>query len=526
MVPSRFEPIRDGRIELVGRGYYGAGGKKSYGMQWADSTWKVRWTWPQAAYYIWPALTPLDHQMLVWKALPPVDSAYHYFCYMLTADVVGDSVTPPDTIVRMDANTLTYSGTSWGRRRWVVMQDGQQIPARPLRIYRSDSVGHWEQMRTPGLDALQGMRAVALDSTNVLVVTSEAAADLRWAMLRDTSWIVDPAPLTPPLQGRLAPRLGWLANGVLRMVWASYADYVCRRDYRGGGWTPADTLRAEFPEPGFQYLFYDAQLSAERSQTPAIAWDGYGLGNDNAYYIWCAFPTDSGGYEVGHVVPGSWEDANPTLVRDENEDVWLAWWRYSTSEGIFWTHSYTTATSSAPIADEESGRPRLRWTLSESAPGTWWGVMRSVGGAPAERVARVRATPALTMSWADSSAPAGASIRYAIRRECRDVRYQQTSASAEWRPRDARIALTRRSANPASDAIELELSGASAGTVEVVLYDIQGRSVVSQRSSTAGSGVDALRVPFAPSLRSGLYFLRVRGSDGRESRPLKVAVLR
>jgi hypothetical protein len=524
MVPDRFEPIRQGRIELVARGYYGAGGQKSYGFEWADSAWRVRWTLPRAAYYIWPALTPSDRQMLVWKAFPPVDSAYNYYCYMVTSDVVGDLLTPPDTIARVDASTLSYSGTSWGNRRWVVMQDGYSYPEPPLRIYRSDSGGRWVQVRTPGLDGLHGIEAVAIDSTSILVVTCEAASKLRWATLRDTDWTVDPAPLSS--RAPLGPSLARLGGGSLRIGWATTDDFVCLRSYRGSDWGPTDTLRAELPYPEAQYLFYDVEQSSEIGATPAIAWDGYGLAAaDGAYHIWVSFPRDSG-YEVGQVVPGTWDDANPILVRDENEDVWLAWWRWDERDGLYWTHSYSTAIPRTPAVDEVDGRPRLRWLLSEPSPYSWWGVMRSVNGAPSERVARLRASWVGAMSWSDSTAPPGASLRYSIRRECRDVRYQVTSGETKWRPRGAVLALTRRGSNPVSSTIDLDLSGADAGSVEVRLYDLQGRVVSSVRFTTAGTGIDELHVPLDSDVHSGLYFIRVRGSDGRISHALKVALIR
>ncbi len=478
---------------------------------------------PGDNYFIYPALThPDSRQLMVWKSTSGPDSAYHYFSYIITADVVGDSVAPPDTVARVDAESFSYSGTSWDSTTWVSFRDGTGLEA-ALRIYRKRGSGPWRQMRTPGLFAYQGLRSVAIDSVTVLVVTGEESYDTRWALLRDTTWIVSPQVLWS--LSCQAPNLARGPDGTIRCMCLGFDNGLYERTYRDGVWSEPDTVRAIVPHPDWGYIFYEVSASAEESARPALVWDGYAVQHDTAFYVWVAFPTDSG-IGVGERIEDSWEASEPTAVRDENEDVWVAWWRWSQFQGAYWTHSYTTATSSAPVVDEESGRPRLRWTLSESAPGTWWGVMRSVGGAPAERVARVRATPALTVSWADSSAPAAASIRYAIRRECRDVRYQITSASAEWRSRDPRIALTRRSANPASDAIEFELSGAAAGRVEVVLYDVQGRVAMTQRAATSGSGVDALRVPFATSLRSGLYFLRVRGSDGRESRPIKLAVLR
>ena len=520
MVPDRFEPLRNGRIELIGSGYYGSGDRKAYGLVWEDTAWTARWAMATDNYAIWPAVTPLDREFLVWKTTTSVDSAYHEFSYIVTADVVDTAVTPPDTVARVDAASWSYAGTSWGTRRWVATRFGQQIPMPPLRIYRSDSPHQWRQMWVGGLNAYHGVVAAALDSVTVFVVTSDSDDRIHWGLLSDTTWSVQPG--YPEIHGPQTPSIVRQSDGSLRLAWANTDSVVYTRVFANGAWGPTDTVRAVLPEAA-QYLFYEAQVSREGGEHPALAWSGYASRIDVADYIWVSFAAEIG-FGIGERIEGSWEGINPTLVVDENEDVWVAWWRLY--DGIYWTHSYATATSSVPLVDEQGKHPRLRWTLSEAAPGTWWGVMRSTDGAPPERVGRARAGPGTTLTWADSSAPGAASLRYAIRRECRDVRYQVTSAYAEWRSRGAVLALSRRSANPASDAIELEVSGANAGSLEVLLYDLQGRTVSTLRMSTTGSGVDALRVPLGPRVRTGLYFLRVRGSDGRLSRGLKVAVLR
>ena len=521
MVPDRFEPLRNGHIELIGNGYHGAGGRALHSLVWQDSCWLDNRAQALEGYTVYPVISHPDRQWMVWKSTAPLDSAYHYFSYIVTADVIGDSVTPPDTVVRMDAASFAYRGTSWNGRRWVAVCDGQgAAQPLPMRVFRSDTVFHWAQMRTGSITGINGLAIAALDSSSALVVGCDWPEGMRWGILRDTSWVQEPDPLEPGLWSE--PRLARRPGGSLLLAWTTAQRNIFLREYRDGAWSSRDTIQALYPEPA-PYLFMDPAFSQEVSEYPATAWFGYGSGSDFAYYIWVAFPTDSG-FGVGERIPGSWEGVEPSVVRDENEDVWVAWWRFY--DGIYWTHSHSTENSSVPVIDEESLRPRLHWTLSGPAPGTWWGVMRSADGAPPERVGRVRAGPGTEMSWADSSAPAAASLRYAVRRECRDVRYQVTSAFAEWRARGAKLLLARRSANPATDAIELEVSGANAGSVEVLLYDLQGRTVSSERMSTTGSGVDALRVPLSQRVRSGLYFLRVRGSDGRLSRGLKVAVLR
>lgn len=520
IVPSRFEPIRNGRIELIGNGYYGTGGRRLYGFEWADSAWRVRWSSDVQSYVVWPTITPPERQMLVWKTTNPVDSAYHYFSHIVTADVVGDTLTPPDTIARVNAASLTYMGGSRGRRRWVAVRDGNGLLGSTFFLFRSDSSRTWTQMRTSELNATHGIALAPLDSVSVLVVTSEWSEQLRWGVLRDTSWTADPTPLAD--YGPHGPSLIRHADGRIRVAWSSYDDFLRTRVFENGAWAEPETIRAALPDT-VQHLFYGASLSAEGSARPALAWYGYKIRDDVAWYVWVAFPTDSG-FGVGEKLPGSWNGHSPDCLVDENGDVWVAWMR--DWDGLYWTHSYCTATPSTPTVGEVDGRPRLRWSLTEPAPGTWWAVLRSADGGPSEPVARIRAGAGVEMTWSDSTATPGAVLRYSIRSECRDARYRVTSAEAEWRPRGASIGLAIRSENPASTLVRFELSGASAGTVEVLLYDLFGRQVAKRRENASGSGVDRFELPLAGRFRPGLYLLRVRGSDDRLSHAAKVVVIR
>lgn len=520
IVPSRFEPIRNGRIELIGNGYYGSGGRRLYGFVWADSAWRVRWSSDVQSYVVWPTITPPERQMLVWKTTNPVDSAYHYFSYIVTADVVGDTLTPPDTIARVDAASLVYMGGSWGRRRWVAIRDGSGLPGSTFFLYRSDSSGSWTQMRTSDLTATHDIELAPLSSTDVLVVTSEFDASIGWGILRDTVWTTAATKIAE--RGDAGTSLVQQLDGRLRLAWASYDDFLRSRVFANSAWAEPETIRAALPD-SVQHLFYGASLSAEGSVHPALAWYGYKIRDDVAWYVWVSFPTDSG-FGVGERLPGSWNGHSPRCLVDENGDVWVSWWR--DWDGLYWTHSFCTATPSAPTVGEEAGRPQLRWSLTEPAPGTWWAVLRSTDGGPTEPVARIRAGAGVEMTWSDSMAPTGVVLRYSIRRECRDARFRITSAEAEWRPRGAAIGLVIRSENPAGTSVRFELSGASAGTVEVLLYDLFGRQVAKRRENASGSGADRFELPLAGRIRPGLYLLRVRGSDDRLSHAAKVVVIR
>lgn len=528
VTPSRFEPLRNGRIELIAEGYYGTPARRQYGFEWADSSWRVRWSQDVEAYVAWPAITWPDRQMVVWKTTTPIDSAYHYLSHLIVQDVIGDSLTPPDTVVRrIDAASLGYSGAAWGSRRWVAMRDANGQPGETLRLFRSDAPGQWTQMRTTELTGAHGLQIAPLDSNRVMVLTDENDYGVRAGLLADTAWSVAAGRLADYASGGLwlhsvAPGEFMFAAALAPADPTLLDDLIVTRVCRGGTWEEPETLTVEHPGT-IQHLFYGPSPSAEVSEHPALVWYGYQTQVDVASYVWVAFPTDSG-FAPGERLEGSWQGHSARCVQDENGDVWVAWWR--DWDGMYWTHSYCTATPGAPEVGEQAGRPLLRWNLSTPAPRTWWAVLRSSDGGPAEVVGRVRAGPGTSMAWADSSAPAGAALRYAVRRECRDVRYRVTSTEAQWRPRGPTIGLAIRSENPAGSAVRLELSGVGAGACEVVLFDLQGRQVRRHRVLANGSGVDEFELPLDAGLHPGLYFARAMGLDGRSSPAVRVVVVR
>jgi hypothetical protein len=81
--------------------------------------------------------------------------------------------------------------------------------------------------------------------------------------------------------------------------------------------------------------------------------------------------------------------------------------------------------SSSPVAQQQGSSVLVRWNLTETAPETWWAVLRQTADGTYEPIARVRAGNSIEMSWLDQTAPAGA--RYRIRRECLDKNYEWLS---------------------------------------------------------------------------------------------------
>src|SRR5262249_8105862 len=151
---------------------------------------------------------------------------------------------------------------------------------------------------------------------------------------------------------------------------------------------------------------------------------------------------------------------------------------------------YTTATAGAPQIGGVAANRLVTWTLSEPAPESWWAVLRSRNGAPFEVAARVRAGATTQMSWNDKSLPGN--LRYKIRRECVDTRYQAESAEGGW-PRLAHpIPIKLHVKNPFVDGADVMLSGAAAGPVDIQLYDLQGRLMLRTKGNASGIGEESV----------------------------------
>jgi len=204
----------------------------------------------------------------------------------------------------------------------------------------------------------------------------------------------------------------------------------------------------------------------------------------------------------------------------------LAGWDFWT--GMFWIHTYNRATAENVRIEGHGRNRRIAWTLSEPAPETWWAVLRARGREDFEPVARVRAGPGLDMSWTDTSPPAGL-LRYKIRRESVDRRYEWESPVVRTPERSKTLVLRAPSPWPVAREGALQLFNASDGPLELRLYDLQGRMVLRESGVATGSGEDVVRFDLAQApvpISNGIYFAVVRDSEGKANEGIKLVVLR
>jgi hypothetical protein len=266
-------------------------------------------------------------------------------------------------------------------------------------------------------------------------------------------------------------------------------------------------------------------MSHDSEEYPVLAWKAMSSKGGGDATCVCV-PNDSG-FTVAEDIPELADAARLGVARDRWGDAWVAW--YTLSDGMFFIHSHTVATSSAPRFANKSLTPRLTWTLSEPAPKTWWAVQRAVGDGEFDVVGHARAGPDLNLTFSDSTAPRDAMLRFRIRRESVDKRYEWLSDEATWWPRVTRLILALKGGRPVADVIEFSVTGSGSGVLEPRLYDLQGRLVASERIESNGSGRDSSRFNISgvsPSLRNGIYFLRVHDGAGHVSNAVKVVVVR
>jgi hypothetical protein len=211
------------------------------------------------------------------------------------------------------------------------------------------------------------------------------------------------------------------------------------------------------------------------------------------------------------------------IVRDVNGDAWVAW--SSFSDGMFFAHTYTIATTSTPTVTTSGSDRTLHWTLSELAPETWWAVLAARDGGPCEEVARVRAADVLEMSWTDTSAPAN-EIRYKIRRESVDTRYQWLSDEVVW-DGTTPVALSLLNADATAERVMLTWQGTGAGALEATVERRTETTDWQAIGAALAAGPDRLRFEdstVVPGTRHGYRLAYVEGGETRLTTPAWVEV--
>ena len=534
--PERIDRDASGQLLLLASAHGGLG--ETAGFRWAGSTWTIAWRLGYEIGFSFPVVSPPGTYHMIWKSLeglgPNGDRSH-----LVMTRVVGDVVSPPDTIALVWGGTGSYAAAASLKRRWAMVGDLDTLRvSHALRLFYSDTVASWHEVPVQGSGDF-GCAAASLDDTTALVVWSGIHEGANWGILRGTRWTPGAQELPFGLITYL-PRFRPRPDGGLWLAGATQNEWITVTSFREGVWSAPESLRCMYKDHTAPEYSDAIDLSQDPGQYPAAAWSAAN-GNTGIETVCAAVPSDSG-FGVADDVSNSDDGLLPVIAKDTNGDVWVAWWKYF--DGMFWTHTYTTAIASTPQIIGAGPHRKLTWTLSELAAETWWAVLRSVNGGPFESVARVRASSALEMSWTDVP-PTANLLAYKIRRECVDTRYAWESAAvtlgAGARPPIYLGPPINLPGDPGEgpeqtgvpedrrwNRLRLSLNGAEAGPLAAKVYDLQGREVM-QRSSKARGGQEPFELDLAEARRrlpTGIYFLRVSDATGRASNAVRFVILR
>ncbi len=525
IAPQVMEADPAGKL-LLYAGIVGGLGRDTYGFEWTGSQWSETWQLGYGTGFLWPVPAPPGRYPLVWKGIVSIDEGGLSISPIVMSEAIGNAVLEPDTALWTVIGDVEYAAAMATQRRWVVAHDigrGGGFP-HDLRLVYSDAAGIWREIQVAGSGDL-GVSVIALDDTSALVAWTGTfdGPGIRWGTLHGNTWKQGES---DPWAGQLyllRPRLRSRPSGGYWLAWAADSCVVIST-WRDGAWDTPERIDCAYRRPGF-YISGSTDASRDDGEFPVLAWSSQNALAGAQTTLCVCVPNDSG-FTVADEIEGSEEVVLHAVARDRNGDVWVAWWRYF--DGMFWTHTYTTATASRPSVTGSAGVRQVRWTLSEPAPETWWAVLRSVGGTEYEEVARVRATWNPMMSWTDP-APNSGSVRYRIRRECLDKRYEWLSEPSVGVLRTHRVLALSLVSSPVRGMVEVEVTDAAQGRLEVTLFDLQGRVAMRRERMATGSGSDSIRldVTDAPnSIAPGVYFLQARDASGRTSAAVKVAIVR
>jgi len=492
-------------------------------LGWRDSLWTpLLYTGVRQSFFPEPVLSLIGGQYLVWIST----IRYPDGLGPLLLSRLLPSYTPPETVLTTFVQDSEYGAAITQARRWVAR--AQQRPGtftNWVRVLYSDTVGVWRELPSLGIDEF--MCTIAPLSDRSAIVAYSDGSGLNWAIADGDRWVssgnLDPEVRFPPLH----PRFRFRPSGGVWLMWTD-TQSVHVSSFRNGVWERGDSVRCIHPE-GETFWSAWSDMSRDPGERPVLAWGDLGVGR-TFFDVGCvAFPTDSG-WAPGEEIPDSRGlFLSPKVTRDRNGDAWLAW----DMRGIEITrlaHTYVSATASAPAIDGVGRHRTLRWRLSEPAPESWWAVLRSNGGEEYEPVARLEAGAGQEMSWQDDSPPRG-QLRYRIRRESVDSRYAWESAPAFWPAISRRPHL--RLVSPGvgverGSRIGFAIEGAVGGSVELNLYDLQGRLLSRQQPEVQGIGEGRVAFDLAGTgrpLAPGVYFVRALDGSGQASNAVKLVVL-
>ncbi len=481
-------------------------------LRWQDSTWAVSQALPYRPSLIWPALSTTVDRHVVWQTQPPRGSEAP--AYLVIAGIRGGNVFELDTVATANPGNDAYSAAVTSSRRWAAVDYAGR-----LDVFLKTPGQLWRQIATD-VAAYNRISVAPLTDSTALIVWSSAFSRMFYGVVdAGGNWVSQPF---PHFEYARDPRLRRDPTGGWMLSWSTIGPEIRHSYYEDGTWSQPVTVGCEYPDgPDSVHTTNTLDLSYDDALLPAMAWtaDSYQTGQRS---LCVAIPVGSEPL-VGEFVPGGTNTWIPTIARDRYGDVWIAW-AYDTPfgfDGLYWQHTFTSVTSSAPVATRRGRGIELRWVTTGPAPGARWSVQRATGS-EFHTVGMVTGDrDQIAFTWTDTNPPSG-HVRYRLLRECLDVRYRWLSEEGRWPQKSRRPSLLVVTMDASGST--LQVLDAAPGAVLVQIFDIQGRAV---RESRAMADSLPITVTFThEGLGAGVYFIRATDRLGDQSVARKIAILR
>lgn len=504
----RFEVDSSGKPVLFGV-VRGPGYGDVIRMDWSDTSWTTTWYLGQSSIYLWPALSSGPDPLLVFGGNTNPDNSRQ----LILADAPAVGPGPPDTVATLYYQSVFYAACANDVRRWAAVSD--IIPSTgegKLRLFTRSVPGPWAEIPATGT-AFNGVTIAALDDTTALVVYAGDGEGLRWGLIEGTDWQPGaPFSSLEILDGH--PRLRPRPSGGYWLASATDRPEIYVHTYIDGVWSDIIPIQCAYRNVSHarNYVTKGLDVSRDAAEYPVLAYLAFDT--KSGLQSICAAVPGENGWTIGDDLIGTEDGDFPTVTRDYDGDAWVGFWR-DFENGICWLHTFTSAVTSTPTVTSAEVGTLVSWQLSESAPGSWWAVLRGNAPDAFELVARLKAGADANMDWVDSSAAPG-TFQYEIRRESVDKRYEWVSQPSDGPvsavPKEPSLSMIGFIPNPGVGRLSVGFSLANTDPASVDIFSVAGKRVKSIDVSSLGPGRHVIHLENG-AVPPGIYWIRVTQND-------------
>jgi len=480
------------------------------GFVWSGTDWTEDWHYDRRPSWVYGALAPSNDTYL----LSQDTNAWWFMVHR-----AGDSYVVENIAQAGRVDQYNFAADASSPRRWFA---GCDVGGN--RLFYSDQVGAWNEIPITGSGA-NGIAVASLGDSTALVVwidpeyaPGQPNVGVFWGIASGATWTPDPTPLLCCTAGQISydPQLRHRPGGGVWLAWARDEPYITLTAFQAGIWSPLESVTANYRSTTWPWAQYSKSVALSQDlaqECPTIAWSGFD--GERGVGTVCTSAPSACMWPVGDELLDDDEGMLPTVARDANDDIWVAFYRLHQT-GLWWTHTYTRAFASVPLVYAQGDGYLVRWTLDEPAPGTWWTVLGEQENGSYTSLARIQAADSLEMSYFDPG-PCVAP-RYRIRRECVDTNYQWLSEVSNGvvavapSVLESRLALAGFNPNPASGGLHVAFTLPSDSPAILEILTVNGRRVLRRQVGPLGAGHHVLDLDRSTGMRPGVYCLRLTQS--------------